>query len=328
MLSSAFARSHSNCTCARFYGVASHARQCPTFDTQLARGVADRIFAIQRGALVERPRRLRARRLAIERRLARPAAEVHEAGGGLGAVLRRGDVDAHPTDRVDRGLRGRRLHREARLGRAPVLDDLGEDADGNLVWAHRADVETGGRLEPREALEGQSCTRMTYLRLSARSAALRSARPVSTRTRSFLYATEPRRSAAGSEAAEASRAACAIVASSSRLPRSEVSACTALIGVSPTLVRAMPACSTAPSERIVSCAATAAVAKSPTLRSSLKYAPPLRAAGAGIRISTRSSPGASAVSNGPVKNEAIGSRRWPLGPLATTSAPSASMVAG
>src|SRR5438094_133626 len=70
----------------------------------------------------------------------------------------------------------------------------------------------------------ESCTRMTYLRLSARSAALRSARPVSTRTRSFLYATEPRRSAAGSEAAEASRAACAIVASSSRLPRSEVAA--------------------------------------------------------------------------------------------------------
>ena len=37
-----------------------------------------------------------------------------------------------------------------------MLDDLGEDADGNLVWAHRADVETGGRLEPREALEGHA----------------------------------------------------------------------------------------------------------------------------------------------------------------------------
>ncbi len=71
-------------------------------------------------------------------------------------MLGRGAVDPHPADRVDRGLRGRRLHREARLGGAPVLDDLGEDADGDLVRAHRADVEPGGRLEPREALEAHA----------------------------------------------------------------------------------------------------------------------------------------------------------------------------
>src|SRR5882672_12163856 len=48
--------------------------------------------------------RLRASRLPIERRLAVPAAEVHDACRGLRAVLGRGAVDAHPADRVDRGL--------------------------------------------------------------------------------------------------------------------------------------------------------------------------------------------------------------------------------
>ena len=85
-----------------------------------------------------------------------------------------------------------------------------------------------------------------YLLLPARSSALRSARAVRTRTRSFLYATEPRRSSAGSDASAASSAARLIVASSGVLPLSAASAFTALIGVRPTLVRPMPTCSHAP----------------------------------------------------------------------------------
>src|SRR5207249_4289749 len=57
-------------------------------------------------------------------------------------------------------------------------------------------------------------------------------------------------------------------------------------------------------------------------------APPLRAGGIGTQISTRISSGLSAVANGPVKNDVMGIRRSPFGPAATTSAPSASIVAG
>src|SRR4029450_287980 len=67
----------------------------------------------------------------------------------------------------------------------------------------------------------------------ARSIALRSARGVSPRPMSFLYSTEPRRSASGWAASAASCAACLIAASSGRFPRSAASAWVALIGVNP-----------------------------------------------------------------------------------------------
>src|SRR5215813_4268574 len=107
-------------------------------------------------AIAAQARRLRSGGVAVERRLAVGAAEVHDAGRGLGTVLGRRDVDAHSADRVDRRRRGRRFGRDAGLGRAPMLDDLREDADGDLVRALRADVEPGGRLEPRETLDGHA----------------------------------------------------------------------------------------------------------------------------------------------------------------------------
>ena len=102
-----------------------------------------------------------------------------------------------------------------------------------------------------------------------RSSAFLIARPVSTRTRSLLYSTDPRRSADGRDASAASWAARRIAASSRGWPASAASAAVALIGVSPTFVSPMPARSHAPPAPSVSWTATAAVAKSPTLRSSL-----------------------------------------------------------
>src|SRR5690606_24405412 len=168
----------------------------------------------------------------------------------------------------------------------------------------------------------------TAARPSARSRARRSARIVNTRTRSRLYSAEPRRSAVGCASSAASRPASRIVASSSGLPARNASVRTALIGMGPTLVRPTPARVHVPSSASVPCAATAAVAKSPTFRSSLKYAPPLRGAGAGTRISFRISSGSSAVVNTPVKNSVTGITRSPDALRTTTSASSASIVAG
>src|SRR5262245_53366858 len=101
----------------------------------------------------------------------------------------------------------------------------------------------------------------------ARSIAFLSARAVSTLTRSFLYSTEPLRSADGWAASLASSAARLIAASSGRFPRSAASAASALIGVGPTFARPMPTCvHTPPASRSI-CTATAAAAKSPTFRS-------------------------------------------------------------
>src|SRR5262249_60293063 len=89
----------------------------------------------------------------------------------------------------------------------------------------------------------------------ARSTALRSARVVSIRTRSFLYSTEPRRSAEGSAASAASSAARLMAASSGALPFSDASALVALIGVGPTLVSPTPPGCDAPVAADVHCAA-------------------------------------------------------------------------
>src|SRR5258705_3127969 len=118
----------------------------------------------------------------------------------------------------------------------------------------------------------------------ARSAALRIARAVSTRTRSFLYSTEPRRSALGSAASAASAAAALIAVSSGFFPFSAAAALVAEMGMEPTLVRPIPTVSQAPLAPSVSCTATATVAKSPTLRSSFRNEPPLRGGGTGTRI--------------------------------------------
>src|SRR5215468_6545488 len=100
----------------------------------------------------------------------------------------------------------------------------------------------------------------------ARSTALTSARATMTRAISFLYSTEPRRSALGAVFAAASRAASAIAFASGILPTSERAASTASTGVGPALVSAIAARSTAPLASSVSCTAAAAAAKSPTLR--------------------------------------------------------------
>src|SRR5512135_1245953 len=162
----------------------------------------------------------------------------------------------------------------------------------------------------------------------ARRIAAFNARTVWTRAISRLYSTEPRRSAEGFVALAARRPASWSVASSGFLPARNFSASTALMGVGPALVRPMPAFSMVPFAASVTCAAAPAVAKSPTLRSSFTYAPPLRAGGVGMRISVRISLAASAVVNSPLKNWSTGMVRSPLGPRATMLAPRASIVAG
>src|SRR5512143_1448762 len=149
-----------------------------------------------------------------------------------------------------------------------------------------------------------------------RTAAFR-ARTVRTRAISRLYSTEPRRSAEGFVALAASRPASWSVASSGFLPARNFSASTALMGVGPALVSAMPALSMVPFAASVTCAAAPAVAKSPTLRSSFTYAPPLFAGGVGMRISVRISLAASAVVNSPLKNWSTGMVRSPFGPRAS-----------
>src|SRR5215468_51461 len=173
------------------------------------------------------------------------------------------------------------LHSEYRAGlHGPAVEENGA---GAAVAGIAADVRT---CEPKDlpdqvheeetrldvrlellAVDGHLDLPAPHLPWPARSRALRMARPVNTRTRSRLYSTEPRRSAAGSAASAASWAACLMTASSGRLPRRAASARVALMGTDPTLVRPMPAASQAPLASRVSCAATAAVAKSPTLRS-------------------------------------------------------------
>ncbi len=64
------------------------------------------------------------------------------------------------------------------------------------------------------------------------------------------------------------------------------------------------------------------------LRLGFTYAPPLRAGGMGTRISVRTSSDCNAVLKSPIKNSSIGMVRSPFDPTTTTSAPSASIVAG
>src|SRR5215813_4114999 len=173
------------------------------------------------------------------------------------------------------------LHREHRTGlHGPAVE---EDGAGAAVGRVAADVrarepeDLADQVHEEEtrldvclellAIDSHLDLHAPHLPWPARSKAFRMARPVNTLTRSRLYSTEPRRSAAGSAASAASWAACLIAASSGRLPLRAASARVALMGTDPTLVSPMPAASQAPLASRVSCAATAAVAKSPTLRS-------------------------------------------------------------
>ena len=72
------------------------------------------------------------------------------------------------------------------------------------------------------------------------------------------------------------------------------------------------------------CTATPTVAKSPTLRSSLRYVPLARSPGSGTFTSVINSAGSRAVVNGPWKKSSRGIVRSPREPCATTSAPIAS----
>src|SRR5215468_9260508 len=175
------------------------------------------------------------------------------------------------------------LHREYRAGlHGPAVQEDGARAAVGRVAAdvrarepedlsdqvHEEETRLDVRLELL-AVDGHLDLHDPHLPWPARSRAFRMARPASTRTRSRLYSTEPRRSAAGSAASAANCAACLITASSRRLPLRAASARVALMGTGPTLVSPIPAASQAPPASRVSWAATAAVAKSPTFLSIL-----------------------------------------------------------
>ena len=125
-------------------------------------------------------------------------------------------------------------------------------------------------------------------------------------------------------------AACRRLASSSFLPRRNASAFVAFNRRGPNIGQADARLTGKLRRRqTVTCAATAAVAKSPTFRSSLKYAPPLRGGRHGNSNLGHDLVGLqSAVVKSETKNSSIGMTRSPFGPVATIFAPSASMVAG
>src|SRR5437016_4146515 len=119
----------------------------------------------------------------------------------------------------------------------------------------------------------------------------------------------------GAGAADAAAApAAARTLSSVAWPRSVSSAFRARIAVSPTFVSPMLAAAIFPLSSSRTIAATPTIAKSPTFRSSLRYAPPLLAAGFGIRISMRIPSGRSAVVKVSRKKSSIGMTRSPLLP--------------
>src|SRR4030095_1416939 len=174
------------------------------------------------------------------------------------------------------GEHGARLHRTAieQDGAGPAVGGVPPDM-GAGEPEHLPDQvdQQQPRLDVRLvllAIDRDLDQHRRHLPPPARSAALRIAGAVSPRTRSFLYSTEPRRSALGSAASAARAAAVLIAASSGFFPLSAAAALVAEIGMEPTLVRPIPTVSQAPAGSRVSWTATAAVAKSPTLRSSLR----------------------------------------------------------
>src|SRR5882762_9814158 len=197
----------------------------------------------------------------------RLAVEVHRAGAAMARIA--AHVRArHPEHFADK-MHEQKARLDFRLAHRAV------DGHADLVHRH-------GQLLP------------------ARCTAVRSARVVRTRAISRLYSTEPRRSALGELFTAASRATSANSFSSGALPASSRAASVSSSGVGPALVNAIAAFSIAPLASSVNCTAAAALAKSPTLRFNLKYAPPLRPAGTGTRTSVRISSCASAVEKTPL----------------------------
>src|SRR5213593_220668 len=102
-------------------------------------------------------RRSVALRILVEHLLAVATAKEHDSPGEVRAVLRGRAVDGHAADRVlgldpHRGRRDRLRAGADRLLAPAMLDDLGEDAHGDLLWGDSADVESGGGLEPAKAI--------------------------------------------------------------------------------------------------------------------------------------------------------------------------------
>src|SRR3990172_8281890 len=158
----------------------------------------------------------------------------------------------------------------------------------------------------------------------ARERAASSARRQYTFRRGVLYSTEPWRSAWTSTPSAAFSAAALIVAASRVLPASAASTPLALTAFVPAPV--MPTPTFLPSA--VTRAATPTTAKREAGWGNFMYAIPVPASQDGIRISTRISSGWRAVVRRPLKKSSTLIVRLPLGPSATSSAPSAMTAAG
>src|SRR5947209_13978016 len=175
-----------------------------------------------------------------------------------------------------------RLHGEAgtRLDRNTVKQHRAHPAAGRIaahmrtaqskvlaqeVYEQEARLDLGAMYTPVD----RDLNHLLVRHYASPRAARCSARWTNTRTTSRLYSAEPRISLRGSHASAASRAASRIVGSSSRDPVSASSAAVAARLAAPTAVRPIPAWRTVPPS-ISSDMATATVAKSPTLRSSLR----------------------------------------------------------
>src|SRR5207247_1241130 len=126
-------------------------------------------------------------------------------------------------------------------------------------------------------------------------------------------------------AAAARRPASAKASSVGAEPTSEAAASEASTFFRPTPVSAMPALSTLPFSSVIA-TATATVAKSPTLRSSLRYVPPDLGGGVGTRTSVRISFGWIDVVNVSTRNSPIGTTRSPALLRRTTRAPVAGIT--
>src|SRR5262245_56189725 len=171
-----------------------------------------------------------------------------------------GSVLLQPLHRLDFAAVGLHGEDRARLHGAPVQHDGAGAAVGGIA----ADVSADEPEDLADEVHEQEARLHVGLELlsvdghlddhphplpPARSSAFRRARAVRIRTRSRLYSTDPRRSAAGSAAAAASSAARVMAVASGRWPASAASAAVALMGTGPTFVSPIPAAWQMPSAR-------------------------------------------------------------------------------
>ena len=114
---------------------------------------------------------------------------------------------------------------------------------------------------------------------------------------------------------------------SASVPRSRRSASSTRTAVGPAAESATPAARIVPSAFSETCTAAAAVAKSPTLRSTFWYEPAVRSSGTGNSAASAISPSPTAVVKLSTRKSSIGTRRVPALPRTTTSARDASATA-